>query len=73
VTSLTACPVSAVLTLNSTGSRDASIRPCAYAGRGGAVLELSGGRLGIRTAQMQSGRGWTRPLYEKPPKRDRRQ
>ncbi|HEX5006555.1 MAG TPA: ComEC/Rec2 family competence protein, partial [Hyphomonadaceae bacterium] len=65
------CPIAAVLTFSPTNGEPARINPCAYAGRGGAVLEFSGGRLGVRTAQMQSGRAWTQPLYEKPPKRPR--
>lgn len=65
------CPISARLTFVSERSAPAALNPCAYVGRGGAVLELTGNRLGIRTAQMQSGRAWTRPLYEKPPRQAR--
>jgi hypothetical protein len=63
-----ACPVLAALTFIPGKGDAAAINPCAYAGRGGAALELSGERLRIRTAQMQSGRAWTQPLCEKPPK-----
>jgi competence protein ComEC len=67
------CPVSAVLVFSSASGRETAVDPCAYAGSGGAVLELSGQRLRIRTAQMQNGRGWTQPLYDKPPERARDQ
>jgi hypothetical protein len=66
-----ACPVSAALTFSPEHGQPAAINPCTYAGRGGAVLELAGDGLRVRTAQMQSGRAWTQPLYEKPPKRAR--
>ena len=65
------CPISAKLTFISEHGEPAAINPCAYVDRGGAVLELSGDRLSIRTARMQSGRAWTQPLYEKPPRRAR--
>jgi hypothetical protein len=67
------CKTAAALIFTSRERGSAAINPCAYSGHGGAVLELSGRWLGIRTAQMQSGRAWTQPLYEKPPKRDRAQ
>ena len=65
------CPISAALTFSPASGEPASVNPCSYAGRGGAVLELSGDRLDVRVAQTQSGRAWTQPLYEKPPKRAR--
>lgn len=62
------CPTSSLLTWTPERGSSADISPCAYVGQGGAVLELAGGSLHIRPAQKQSGRAWTQPLYEKPPK-----
>jgi hypothetical protein len=59
------CPAAAALTFATRpGSDPEAIQPCVYVGEGGAVLELTGDRLNIRTAQKQSGRAWTQPLYE---------
>jgi competence protein ComEC len=54
------CPTSSVLTFAPDSGADPTVvHPCAYAGRGGAVLELRGDGLHIRTAEEQSGRAWT--------------
>ena len=70
--SLSPCPVQADLVFTPKGaSSPLAIQPCTYIGRGGAVIEFAGGAPQIRTAQKQSGRAWTQPLYEKPPKTPR--
>ena len=68
-----ACPVSAMLSFTAKGDPPLSINPCAYVGKGGAVIEMGSGSPHIRIAQVQSGRAWTQPLYERPPKAARSQ
>jgi competence protein ComEC len=63
------CPTTAVLSFQPDGAASTPIQPCVYAGSGGAVIEAKQGAIKIRTAQMQSGRAWTQPLYQKIPKR----
>jgi hypothetical protein len=60
------CPTAAALVLAPNTGQQLVIHPCDYAGRGGAVIETDAGGPTIRTAEMQSGRAWTQPLYEKP-------
>jgi competence protein ComEC len=64
----TSCPTGSALTFTPAGRSPVAIEPCAYQGQGGAVIELGSNGARIRTAQMQSGRAWTQPLYERPPK-----
>ncbi len=65
------CPTASTLTLSPVTAAILKVRPCEFVGRGGAVIEQSAdGNLALRPAQMQSGRAWTQPLYETPPKRD---
>jgi hypothetical protein len=60
------CPTGAALIFAQRAiAEPATISPCAYVGQGGAVLELAGDRVLIRTAEKQSGRAWTQPLHER--------
>ncbi len=64
-----ACPSAATLQVTPRGAAAALVvQPCDHAGRGGAVIEGGGRSVQVRTAKMQSGRAWTLPLYERPPK-----
>lgn len=62
------CPSGAALSFAPQGRPPLAIDPCAYVGKGGAVIEAGFGPPRIRAAQVQSGRAWTQPLYERPPK-----
>lgn len=66
-----ACPVSSILNSQST-SGGLTMRPCDFAGKGGAAIDLSTDKLTLRPAQMQNGRAWTQPLYAKLPKPPKR-
>jgi competence protein ComEC len=65
------CKSASTLEFTAPGQPPAPIDACAYVDKGGAVLEDASGRLHIRTAEMQSGRAWTQPLWPKLPKPDR--
>ncbi len=63
------CPTSSALTLTPTeAAASFPIHPCEVIGKGGAAIEMAGANPQLRPAEMQSGRAWTQPLYEKPPK-----
>ncbi len=63
-----ACPTLATLTLTTpTGSR-LSLDPCAYAGKGGAAIEIQNGALSLAPADPPHNRPWTQPLYKPVPK-----
>ena len=67
---VTGCPIASSLTIQPAAGERLTVRPCEAVGRGGAAIDVDDGALTLRLAQMQSGRAWTQPLYEKPPKRD---
>ncbi|HVY88285.1 MAG TPA: ComEC/Rec2 family competence protein [Hyphomonadaceae bacterium] len=63
------CPAAASLVFTPRQGLPLTLDPCAYAGKGGAVIETSWkGEASLRAAQMQSGRAWTQPLYPRPPR-----
>jgi competence protein ComEC len=64
------CPTTAALTFTSPDDLALMVSPCAYAGQGGAVIELSADGPAIAAAKTQSGRAWTQPLYEKSQRKD---
>lgn len=64
----TACPSTATLSLDTpTGSR-LTLAPCAYAGKGGAAIEIQNGVLSLAPADPPHNRPWTQPLYKPVPK-----
>jgi hypothetical protein len=59
------CPSSGVLRfVPSDGARELTVEPCAYAGRGGAVIEAGWDRAGLRAAAPEGVRAWSEPLWE---------
>jgi competence protein ComEC len=67
------CPTASALTIQPpSAASQIKLQPCAVVGKGGAAIESAGGELALRSAEMQSGRAWTQPLYEKTPKAPKR-
>ena len=64
------CLTAAVLSARSAAGKNLDVPPCAFVGKSGAAIDLSGNLLTIRPAEMQNGHAWTQPLYAKPPKQD---
>ena len=65
------CPSSSLLSIQPASGERLMINPCEVVGRGGAAIDITSGALMLRTAQMQSGRAWTQPLYEKLPRQEK--
>jgi competence protein ComEC len=65
------CASAASLAIRPAGNAELRIDPCAFVGRGGAVIETTGEGLRLTPARRQENRMWTQALYApvpKPPK-----
>ena len=61
------CPSAAVLTfVPKDGASLLRIKPCAYVGRGGAVLKAGWRQAAIHAAPLEGLRAWSQPLWERP-------
>jgi hypothetical protein len=61
------CPSSGVLRfVPRDGAPQLTIEPCAYVGRGGAVIDAGWGRAEVRAARAEGVRAWSEPLWERP-------
>jgi competence protein ComEC len=65
-----ACPITSALRLRpqTTPAPELTLHPCDAIGKGGAAIEIASGHIALYMPEMQSGRAWTQPLYEKRPK-----
>ena len=63
-----ACASRASLTLRPVKGEAMEVDPCAFAGKGGAVIDATADGLRLVPAQRQETRFWTQPLYAPVPK-----
>jgi hypothetical protein len=63
-----ACASRARLTIRPPEGEAIDIDPCAFVGKGGAVIDAASSGLGLAPAKRQENRLWTQPLYAPVPK-----